>query len=167
MFRRETWLEIFDTLMMWHTFSQPLGIMTVAVSLCGGGVFERFPKLRAALLEGNCAWAPWLMHRLDEHYEWVGWAEAPDLTRKPSEYFRSNWYATFWFEENQGDVQGLLDKVGEDEVGEDRVLFETDFPHPTCLYPSPLETIAAKMNTLRAETRRKVMGDNAARLYRV
>ena len=56
------------------------------------------------------------------------------LAKKPSEYFRSNWYATFWFEENQGDVQGLLDKVGDD-----RVLFETDFPHPTCLYPSPLD----------------------------
>jgi predicted TIM-barrel fold metal-dependent hydrolase len=89
-------------------------------------------------------------------------AQFDALTKKPSEYFRSNWYATFWFEENQGDVQGLLDKVGED-----RVLFETDFPHPTCLYPSPLETVAAKMSTLRPETRRKVMGENAARLYRV
>jgi uncharacterized protein len=47
------------------------------------------------------------------------------------------------------------------------VLFETDFPHPTCLYPSPLETVAEKMGTLRLETRRKVMGENAARLYRV
>ena len=74
----------------------------------------------------------------------------------------SNWYATFWFETNQGDVQGLLDKVGDD-----RVLFETDFPHPTCLYPAPLETVAAKMNTLRPESRRAVMGENAARLYRV
>ena len=80
----------------------------------------------------------------------------------PSEYFRDNWYATFWFEENQGDVQGLLDRVGED-----RVLFETDFPPPTCLYPSPLETVAEKMGTLRPETRRRVMGENAARLYRV
>ena len=73
-----------------------------------------------------------------------------------------NWYATFWFEEHQGDVQGLLDKVGDD-----RVLFETDFPHPTCLYPSPLETVADKMSALRPETRRRVMGENAARLYRL
>ena len=48
----------------------------------------------------------------------------------PSEYFRDHWYATFWFEKNRGDVQGLIDSVGEDNV-----LFETDFPHPTCLYP--------------------------------
>ena len=65
-------LEIFDKLMMWHTFSQPLGIMATAVSLTAGGVCERFPKLRFALLEGNCSWAPWLFYRLDEHYEWLG-----------------------------------------------------------------------------------------------
>jgi uncharacterized protein len=52
-------------------------------------------------------------------------------------------------------------------VGEDNVLFETDFPHPTCLYPGPLETMAEKMSTLRPETRRKVMGENAAKLYRL
>ena len=27
-----------------------------------------------------------------------------------------------------------------DAVGEDNILFETDFPHPTCLYPNPLQT---------------------------
>jgi predicted TIM-barrel fold metal-dependent hydrolase len=73
-----------DRLMMWHTFNQPLGVMAAAVSLIGGGVLERFPELRVALLEGNCSWAPWLMHRLDEHHEWVGWYEARDLTKKPS-----------------------------------------------------------------------------------
>ena len=83
-------LEVFDKLMMWHTFNQPLGILFVTVCFCGGGVLERFPDLRVALLEGNCSWAPWLLHRLDEHYEWTGWYEAPDLTMKPSEYFRRN-----------------------------------------------------------------------------
>jgi len=94
------------------------------------------------------------------------WENAPTqaarLSRMPSEYFRDNWHATFWFEQNGGDVQGLLDRVGEDNV-----LFETDFPHPTCLYPSPLATMEEKMLALRPETRRKVMGENAARLYRL
>ena len=83
-------LEVLDRLMLWHTFNQPLAIQFVTVCLCGGGVLERFPDLRVALLEGNCSWAPWLLHRLDEHYEWTGWYEAPDLTMKPSEYFRRN-----------------------------------------------------------------------------
>ena len=60
------------------------------------------------------------------------------------------------------DLQGLIDQVGEDNV-----LFETDFPHPTCLYPDPLGAVEDTMNALRPETRRKVLGDNAAALYRI
>ena len=89
-------------------------------------------------------------------------AQAAELGRMPSEYFKDNWYATYWFERNRGDVQYLIDAIGEDTV-----LFETDFPHPTCLYPTPLETIEESMCTLRPETRRKVLGENAAKLYRL
>ena len=56
---------------------------------------------------------------------------------------------------------GLIDKVGEDRSFRDRL------PAPDVSLPAPLETVAEKMNTLRPETRRKVMGDNAARLYRL
>ena len=53
-----------------------------------------------------------------------------DLGKLPSEYFRTNMYATFWFENNRNKLPDLIDAVGEDNI-----LFETDFPHPTCLYP--------------------------------
>ena len=76
-------LEVLDRLMLWHTFSQPLGIQFVTACLCGGGVLERFPNLKVALLEGNCSWAPWFLYRLDEHWEWTGWYEAPELTMPP------------------------------------------------------------------------------------
>ena len=46
-------------------------------------------------------------------------------------------------------------------------MFETDFPHPTCLHPSPLEIVNDKIASLRPETQRKVMGENAAKLYRL
>ena len=76
--------------MMWHTFSHCLGPMSALVSMVGGGVFDRFPRLRAGFLEANCSWAPWLVHRLDEHYgEYVGRHEIT-LSRSPAEVFRSN-----------------------------------------------------------------------------
>jgi predicted TIM-barrel fold metal-dependent hydrolase len=134
----------------------------VVVNTVFAGIFDRHPKLQMVSVESGVGWVPFILETMD--YEL--WENAPDqakaLARMPSEYFKDHWYATFWFEQNQGDVQGLIDKVGENNV-----LFETDFPHPTCLYPSPLETVAEKMNTLRPETRRKVMGENAARLYRL
>jgi predicted TIM-barrel fold metal-dependent hydrolase len=46
-------------------------------------------------------------------------------------------------------------------------MFETDFPHPTSLHPNPLEMVKDKIAALRPETQRKVMGENAAKLYRV
>jgi uncharacterized protein len=134
----------------------------VVINTVFAGIFDRFPALQMVSVESGIGWVPFILETMDYELFENAPAQFDALSKKPSEYFRSNWYGTFWFEENQGDVQGLLDKVGED-----RVLFETDFPHPTCLYPSPLETVAAKMNTLRPETRRKVMGENAARLYRV
>ena len=33
-------------------------------------------------------------------------------------------------------------------VGEDNIMFETDFPHPTCLFPDPLQTARENMRDL-------------------
>ena len=84
------------------------------------------------------------------------------MGKKPSEYFASNFFATFWFENNRNKLPDLIEAVGEDSI-----LFETDFPHPTCLYPNPLQSVEAKMATLPATTRAKIMGENARRLYRL
>jgi len=134
----------------------------VVINSIYAGIFDRHPKLKMVSVESGMGWIPFILETID--YEIVENApqQAAELSRKPSEYFRTNWYATFWFEQAGGDLQGLIDKVGEDNV-----LFETDFPHPTCLYPHPLETAEETMSALRPETRRKVLGDNAAALYRV
>lgn len=134
----------------------------VVINTVFAGIFDRHPRLKMVSVESGVGWIPFILETMD--YEL--WENAPEqaaqLQRMPSEYFRDHWYATFWFEQNRGDVQGLIDSVGEDNI-----LFETDFPHPTCLYPGPLETVAEKMATLRPESRRKIMGENAAKLYRL
>jgi predicted TIM-barrel fold metal-dependent hydrolase len=151
-------LEVFDKLMMWHTFNQPLGIMTVAVSLTGGGVLERFPRLRVGLLEGNCGWAPWLFHRLDEHYEWVGRYEVPELRRKPSEYFRSNCFLSV-----EADEEPVRDYVT--WFGDDNLVFSTDYPHADSKYPRSVECFLRL--PLSEASQRKILWDNWRRLYGV
>jgi len=47
------------------------------------------------------------------------------------------------------------------------VLFETDFPHPTCLYPGGPGGIRNSLAELDDRTRRLVLQDNAASLYRI
>ena len=126
------------------------------------GMFDRHPDLKMVSVESGIGWVPFMLEAMDyellenspKHFE--------KLNKMPSEYFRDNWYATFWFETGRGDLQHLIDAVGEDNV-----LFETDFPHPTSLHPDPLTMVAEKISTLREETQRKVMGGNAAKLYRI
>jgi predicted TIM-barrel fold metal-dependent hydrolase len=54
-----------------------------------------------------------------------------------------------------------------DALGASQVLFETDFPHPTCLYPDPLTSAAAALEGLGDDVVQQVMQDNAAALYKV
>jgi uncharacterized protein len=139
-----------------------IGNARVVINTIFAGIFDRHPKLQMVSVESGVGWVPFILETMD--YEL--WENAPEqaaeLGRMPSEYFADHWFATFWFERNRGDVQGLVDAVGEDNI-----LFETDFPHPTCLYPAPLETVAEKMATLRPASRRKILGENAAKLYRL
>lgn len=151
-------LEVLDKLMMWHVFNQPLAMMAVCVSLTGGGVFERFPRLRVGLLEGNCTWAPWLLHRLDEHWEWVGALEAPDLTMKPSEYFRRNCFLSV--EADEKTVGHYIEYFGDDNL-----VFSTDYPHADSKFPKSVEEFLEL--PLGEESKRKILWQNWCRLYGV
>jgi predicted TIM-barrel fold metal-dependent hydrolase len=51
------------------------------------------------------------------------------------------------------------------KVGVDNVLFETDFPHPTSLYP--IDNLEGRLSDLTQEERAKVLSLNAAKLYNI
>ncbi|MCK9902238.1 amidohydrolase [Frankia sp. Cpl3] len=126
------------------------------------GMFDRHPALQMVSVESGIGWVPFMLEAMDYELAENAPKHAAKLQKLPSEYFRDNWYATFWFETGRGDLQHLID-----QVGEDRIMFETDFPHPTCLHPDPLGIVSEKILSLRPETREKVMGGNAAKLYRI
>jgi predicted TIM-barrel fold metal-dependent hydrolase len=134
----------------------------VVINTILAGIFDRHPKLKMVSVESGIGWLPFTLETLDHEVRENARGPYSELPRTPAQYFRDHWYGTFWYEEAQGDLQHLIDAVGEDNV-----LFETDFPHPTCLYPNPLQEVEEKMLTLRPETRRKVLGDNSAALYRL
>jgi predicted TIM-barrel fold metal-dependent hydrolase len=103
---------------------------------------------------------PFFLESLDYQLYETAPSAVAELSMLPSEYFQRQVYGCFWFEARQ--LQSVIDALGVTQV-----LFETDFPHPTCLYPNPLGTVADKLATLRPETRRKLLGENAAKLYRL
>ncbi len=142
--------------MMWHTFGQPVGIMAVTVSITAGGVLQRFPDLRVGLLEGNCGWAPWLLDRLDEHWEWVGDKDAPGLDRRPSEYFRSNCFLSIEADERPA-------RYYVDWFGNDNLVFSTDYPHGDSKFPASVSAFLEL--PIDDDTKRKALWENWCRLY--
>jgi len=139
-----------------------IGNARVVTNLILSGMFDRHPDLKMVSVESGVGWIPFILETLDYEMAENAPEELAQLKKPPSEYFRSNLYATFWFEKNRNKLPALVEAVGEDNI-----LFETDFPHPTCMYPNPLQTVAEKMATLSPEAQRKIMGENARKLYRL
>jgi predicted TIM-barrel fold metal-dependent hydrolase len=139
-----------------------IGNARVVTNLILSGMFDRHPDLKMVSVESGVGWVPFILETLDYEMSENAPTELAKLKKMPSEYFRSNLYATFWFENNRNKLPQLVEAVGEDNI-----LFETDFPHPTCLYPDPIGSIEAKMATLTPEARKKIYGENARKLYRL
>ena len=124
------------------------------------GILERFPDLRIVSVESGIGWIPFVLEALD--YEWTETDSKEEyaLPMAPSEYFRRQVYGCFWFEKTA--PKSLIEAIGEDNL-----LFETDFPHPTCLYPGVQEYLDEITADWSPTTRRKILQDNAAALYKV
>ncbi|MCU4186639.1 amidohydrolase [Acidiferrimicrobium sp. IK] len=144
-----------------------LGNAKTVATIINGGICHRFPDLKFVSVESGVGWVPFALQALDWMWKECGVArEHPEYGMLPSEYFRRQIYACFWFE--TGDT---LD-AAIDYIGPDNILYETDFPHPTSMSPGPAssalvprEFINQNLGHLPHDTLRKILHDNAAKLY--
>jgi uncharacterized protein len=67
-----------DNFPLAHASGHAIESMLALGAMLTGGVFERFPTLRAAFLEGLCSWAPSWLYCLDERWEKFGNEDAMD-----------------------------------------------------------------------------------------
>jgi predicted TIM-barrel fold metal-dependent hydrolase len=58
-------MDGFSTYYPVHALGHPFGITIQAAGMLAHGIFERFPKLRVAFLEGGSTWVPFFLDRLD------------------------------------------------------------------------------------------------------
>jgi len=122
-------------------------------------VYERFPRLQVGYLEAGCGWLPSWLHRIDEHLEMAG-KEFPELTMKPSDYFKRNCWIT-----TECDDPYVADVIR--WMGDDRILFESDFPHPDSKYPHTSEAFLGLLpGQISDDSKRKILWDNPIAFYR-
>jgi uncharacterized protein len=129
-------------------------------SLIFGGIFDRLPNLRIALIEGGFAWLPSLAWRMDTHWERFR-AEVPQVRRRPSEYVREHfWMTTQPMEEPHRPAD--LHKVFEHLGGTDKVMFSTDYPHWDFDHPAHAFQVR-----LPAAQRDNIYTENARAFYKL
>lgn len=132
-----------------------IGMSKIIMENIYGGVLEAHPGLKLVIGESGIGWIPYVLEHMD--LEWEDQFQDLTLTMKPSEYWRRQCYATY-----QSDPIGvrLLDVLGEDNV-----MWGNDFPHPDGIWPDSNEFIAKELDDVPGEIKRKIICENAGRLY--
>jgi len=138
-----------------HISGFQIYMSTILMSMIYGGVLERHPRMRMVIGEGGIGWIPYILDHMD--LEWEDQFKDLGLSMRPSDYWRRQCFATF-----QSDRIGI--KMI-DELGEDNIMWGSDFPHPDGVWPDSSEVIAKEMSHLAPATRRKVVCENAGKLY--
>ena len=150
-------LRYLSNLPLTHAAGQPIELILSLGAMLTGGALARFPGLRCAFLEGNCAWLPWWLWALDERWEKWGDSDHTGQKERPSELFRRQCFVSVEPDEELA-VRAIAG------VGPDCFLVSTDWPHDDSAYPHAIDEFLA-LPGLDDEARRKILWDNCARLY--
>ena len=134
----------------------PFEMMIASMTMILGGVFDRFPGLRVAYLESGAGWVPYWMDRLEDYYEEF---KEIRLKQDPPDYFRSE--QCFVSCEVDETTLGYV----ADAIGDDRIIYASDYLHHDCKFPRSVTAITERPE-LSEETKAKILGENAQRLFR-
>jgi len=129
------------------------------INLMFSGVLPKYPGLKFITVESGISWIPFALDSADYMFSKAqGWRENPEFEMLPSEYFRRQVWANYWFER--------IEDHHIERIGADRILFETDFPHPCCLVGDEIgNTIERTLHTQPDDVRERILWRNAAELF--
>ncbi|NKB60402.1 MAG: amidohydrolase family protein [Alphaproteobacteria bacterium] len=132
-----------------------MGMSRVLMEVIFGGVLETYPDVKLVIGESGIGWIPYVLEHMD--FEWEDQFKDLTLKMKPSDYWHRQCKATY-----QSDNIGLRLL---DVLGEENVMWGSDFPHPDGVWPDSQEFLEREVGHLPEATRRKVICENAAKLY--
>ena len=151
-------LDTWENLWLQRSAAHPWCGMRNMAALIGSGVMDRYPQLRIGTLEAGHSWLPFWMARLDEHARSIASA-LPPLKQSPSEYVLSGRY----FQSIEIPEGARLTQSTIDVVGEDVLMYASDYPHSESWFPKSVETVLGW--DLPETAKRKLFWDNAVRFY--
>lgn len=142
----------------YRAISAPASTVSVVVNLLISRILMRFPKLKVVFAESTLGWAAYLLEFTD--YQAMNDQLASEGYKlKPSELFQRQCYLTGWYDRAGMRTRGA--------VGVDNILWSTNFPSTTSTWPNTRDFIARSFHGVSDAARRRILWDNAAKLYRV
>lgn len=152
-----TWKDFtFDQALCVGSMMFSLGNAATLGNFIVSGVLDRYPKLKICMVESGIGWVPFALEALEHNVSEM--MPSTKLQRRPKEYFRDHFWVTYWFEE-------VGPKLLLDVIGVDKVMFETDYPHPTSLYPGVQDHLVKTLGEYDFDVCRRVLERNAVELY--
>ena len=120
-----------------------------------GGIMHRFPKLKIAYSEGQIGWLPYALERADTVWEeHNAWQHSKRLCPEPpSTYYYDRVFGCFTWDRHG--VRSL------DEVGENNICFETDYPHTDTTWPNTKAYCEKMLEGVTEEQAYKIVRGNA------
>jgi predicted TIM-barrel fold metal-dependent hydrolase len=127
--------------------------------LLWGPAMRKYPGLRIAFSEGGIGWIPFLLDRVDRHYENQRWTGQDFGGKLPSEVLREHSLACF--------ISDPTSLKLHSEIGDDIIAFETDYPHSDSLWPDAPEFLLKQCRDAGCsdDLIHKISWANAARFY--
>lgn len=125
------------------------------VSILLSGACEKNPGFNFVLGECGIGWLPYVLERTDNEYRdrlfHIG------LKQAPSEYWKRQGYSTFQQE------YVSLDQV--ERIGGGNIMWGSDYPHQDGVFPDSRKAIKEGLGHLPDNVVRRIVCENAARLY--
>jgi predicted TIM-barrel fold metal-dependent hydrolase len=128
-------------------------------NLMFSGILDRYPKLQFFSVESGIGWVPFFLEYAEYSFDEMAGPQHFGLQRRPTEYFRDHMHVSFWFEK-------FGPRMAED-IGVRNILFESDFPHPVCLYPTPVQRAGEVLTSHSHEVRKQILETNAAEMWKI
>lgn len=148
----------FDQKLPINALMYHMGCAATLSNFIVSGILDRFPNLKIGLIESGAGWVPFVLEALEHQLDEYRTIENRGLKMRPKEYFQKHFWVSYWFE-------SFAPKHMLDEIGVDRIMFETDYPHPTSLYPGVQAKLVETLGGHDFETRKRVLERNAVELY--
>jgi predicted TIM-barrel fold metal-dependent hydrolase len=141
----------------WIT-TMPMSIAVGAADWLTLDALNRYPTMKMALSEGGIGWVPYFMERADfSHGQHYAWTHSDYKGLKPSEVFKRHFLNCFI-----DDAFGLKNL---EEIGEDNVSYECDYPHSDSLWPHAPERLWDTVKGLNERQIEKITHGNAMRWF--